>query len=80
MATPRQCGLPLNVFLVFRPLSGFHANSLASDIDKQDARPGGGAVAAPPSTISDAVTISLSALSYRTQSWSMSMPIDGLHW
>jgi len=28
-------------------------------------------------TLSDAVT---TLLSYRTQSWSMSMPIDGLHW
>jgi hypothetical protein len=30
--------------------------------------------------LTDAVTTLLSALSYRTQSWSMSMPIAGLHW
>jgi len=40
-----------------------------------------GAVYAPPSTLSDAVTTLLSALFYRTQSWSMSMAIAaGLYW
>jgi hypothetical protein len=29
--------------------------------------------------MADAVTTLLSALSYRTQSWSRSMPMDGLH-
>jgi hypothetical protein len=39
------------------------------------------AVYAPPSTLSDAVTTLLSALSYRTQSWSISSPIpSGLNW
>jgi hypothetical protein len=38
------------------------------------------AVYAPPSTLSDAVTTLLSALSYRTQSWSISMPFSGLYW
>ena len=39
------------------------------------------AVYAPPSTLSDGVTSLLSALSYRTQSWFMSMPIAaGLYW
>jgi hypothetical protein len=36
------------------------------------------AVYALPSTLSDAVMTLLSVLSYRTQSWSMSMPIAGL--
>ena len=36
-------------------------------------------ILASPSTLSDAVTTLLSALSYRTQSWSMSMPIAGLY-
>jgi hypothetical protein len=38
-----------------------------------------GSILALPPTLSAAVTALLSALSYRTQSWSMSMPIDGLH-
>jgi hypothetical protein len=40
-----------------------------------------GAVYAPPTTLSDAVTTLPSALSYRTQSWSISKPIpSGLNW
>jgi hypothetical protein len=31
-------------------------------------------------SLSDAVTTLLSALSYRTQSWSISMPFCGLYW
>jgi hypothetical protein len=42
---------------------------------------GAARVYAPPSTLSDAVTTFLSALSYRTQSWSMSMATAaGLYW
>jgi hypothetical protein len=36
---------------------------------------------APPSTLSDAATTLLLALSYRTQSWSISKPFpSGLNW
>ena len=38
-------------------------------------------ILAPPSTLSDAVTTLVSAPSYRTQSWSMSMAsAAGLYW
>ena len=56
-------------------------SSVASDIYNQDARWSvGGAAYATPSTPPGVVTTVLSALSYRTQSWSMSMPICGLYW